>query len=798
MKMTEDAAVPRGNGDTTQMQETARAEDLNGASKDVTAAAAPKPLFPIHPGASASTQAAPIKPLFPIVSIGGSSSSGVGAVLNGASTDAGAPAPAAPKPLFAITPGVSASTQAAPKPLFPINISAGSSSSSGIGAVLKPLEEDDDDFKEPFSDSMPSFGYQELELRKILPAGESEEFLHNYHSNSSNNINNNNYSQKRLGQHNQHTRSKSILKNVENPFPVWFGKNIDPEDDELAPSHIDLFTNPNQNDSNSQSFGANNSVASSVSRISLMSYKSFQGSSTKKITRSSRTLDEEDWFEEYPELLILQKNDRTVKALRIGLVLFMTVAALGVGLAVYFYTQQFETDGFETQANDSAVKILNRVGHTLDTTMAALDSYVVGVVSFARYTGMQWPFVTYPDHAVKMAKIRGWTKAINIIQYNLVPNNETRVQWEEYSTANNGWVEEALQIRKRDPNFQGGHESHEYSTIPVLFNLSGPLSYEAEGPFLPSWQTYPFEPISFVPPYNFDGSQHHLFQQAFPDLTSRKASFSEVNSIPRDPTNEVQVQEAQLYVEWATNYIGPDEEPNEPFSTVYYPITDCAADFVSMTTITDSESAEEDCNLVGVVAMAFYWRNLLKDSLTEGNNGMVAVIDSTCNQSFSYEINGPDVRYLGPKDMHNPDFDHLGLSADIHNFGSSSSESGYTGLLAGTDNCQYSVHVYPSESTQDEFTSDNPTIYTVTTCVIFFFSTILFLLYDRCNEGRQRLILQTALASNANVEILEQKVLERTARLERSNKKLEKANARVTQASARQLQTFASMSHEIR
>ena len=82
--------------------------------------------------------------------------------------------------------------------------------------------------------------------------------------------------------------------------------------------------------------------------------------------------------------------------------------------------------------------------------------------------------------------------------------------------------------------------------------------------------------------------------------------------------------------------------------------------------------------------------------------------------------------------------------------------------------------------------------------LIFAFTSIVFLVYDLCVERRQRKVMRTALKSSANVTLLEEKVQERTSKLQITNQRLEEANSRILLASAAQLQHFACMSHEIR
>jgi class 3 adenylate cyclase len=66
----------------------------------------------------------------------------------------------------------------------------------------------------------------------------------------------------------------------------------------------------------------------------------------------------------------------------------------------------------------------------------------------------------------------------------------------------------------------------------------------------------------------------------------------------------------------------------------------------------------------------------------------------------------------------------------------------------------YSIEVYPTEELESVFLTSKPKIYTATLVVIFFFTTLVFILYDALVERRQKVVMSTAVASNAIVASL--------------------------------------------
>jgi len=114
----------------------------------------------------------------------------------------------------------------------------------------------------------------------------------------------------------------------------------------------------------------------------------------------------------------------------------------------------------------------------------------------------------------------------------------------------------------------------------------------------------------------------------------------------------------------------------------------------------------------------------------------------------------------------------------------------YSGLpLCDTTN-DFRIRIYPSTQMEKAFLTQGPRIYMVVAVLAFFFTSTLFVIYDRCSEKRQQKAWHTVEQTEQNVALLENMVRERTHELEESN-------ARIEAASAKQLEHFAAMSHEV-
>jgi hypothetical protein len=66
-----------------------------------------------------------------------------------------------------------------------------------------------------------------------------------------------------------------------------------------------------------------------------------------------------------------------------------------------------------------------------------------------------------------------------------------------------------------------------------------------------------------------------------------------------------------------------------------------------------------DAEIVGILAAVVPWDLYLSRLLPEGIDGVFVVLENTCGQAVTYEINGPEAGYLGKGDMHQRKYNYL-------------------------------------------------------------------------------------------------------------------------------------------
>jgi hypothetical protein len=437
------------------------------------------------------------------------------------------------------------------------------------------------------------------------------------------------------------------------------------------------------------------------------------------------------------EKLLAKNETKVVFRLKLTMLAMLAAATAGVGYGVHRYISTSEQDSFESVFYDDSIKIFEALGSTLDQTLGAVDSFAASLVTYAQVTDAKWPFVTLPNYGVLGSKIRSLSKAVQISQYHLVMPEE-RLAWEAYSVQNSYWVKQDIERQKTDKTFDG-LIVEDYTIFPRIFNNSIQPSPEQDF-YLVIWQQAPIVP-QFLPPYNWDASANDYgLMPVLDEVMAGKASISLVKNLA-DPNNPASIEGFKSVKTWIKAYIGPDEDVDEPFCSLDYPIMSGAADAVSVSPNSQNKK------VVGILGVTFFWRDLVKDLLPNGRHDIVTVFDNGCGQSFTYEITGPDAVFLGTGDLHNSKYNGvLELSSRVDDLKAYSiRDSTYTGANLTNNFCPWEVHTYPSESMRDFYVTNDPIVFSLSAVGLSVAISIVFLMYDFLVERRQKRILHTGM-----------------------------------------------------
>ena len=136
------------------------------------------------------------------------------------------------------------------------------------------------------------------------------------------------------------------------------------------------------------------------------------------------------------------------------------------------------------------------------------------------------------------------------------------------------------------------------------------------------------------------------------------------------------------------------------------------------------------------------WENYFVDLVPEGIDGIYLIIKNSCDgiDDYSYEINGPEVTFLGVGDFHDTDYDDFEVTTDFSTY--------------AVTECVNTLHIYPSTTFQDAYVTNRPIVYPVAAIAIFFITALVFVVYDCLVEHRQDKVLTTATRTTAIVSSL--------------------------------------------
>ena len=289
--------------------------------------------------------------------------------------------------------------------------------------------------------------------------------------------------------------------------------------------------------------------------------------------------------------------------------------------------------------------------------------------------------------------------------------------------------------------------SHRYCTSAI--------NYTHRRDLLPQWQNYPVINDPGYPAYNWDWLSMVDNDAPSRALYQHRVVISEAYLLP-DPLDPVAVEETEIWSEWLSGFVQPGEPYDEPASDLYFPIFDQLEQIRAPSSAQDDKEYDPSQHrVVGALVVTLFWRDLIQDILPPDNEGIVVVFENPCNPTFTYQINGPSVEFLGRGDLHDTTYDDLEIAGSFfHNHSLSVSASAYSGPPLDTEFCPFRLRIYPSDTMKADYSDPASVIFPVTVVCIFIFTAAIFCLYDCRVEHRQRLLLKKAERSTAIVASL--------------------------------------------
>ncbi|CAB9501057.1 Receptor-type guanylate cyclase gcy [Seminavis robusta] len=434
-------------------------------------------------------------------------------------------------------------------------------------------------------------------------------------------------------------------------------------------------------------------------------------------------------------------KDETKRVAKFRLLLFCLLVgtAVAVSLVAYILTKRGQQEDFEGNFYSHASKVIETFETEAANKRSAIVSLSRQITSHANFANETFPFVTLPDFEMRARLTLELAEVIAIMFLPLV-TRENLKEWERYSVANQQWYWEGMALQERftghnatttgvehfdnhgdSDDSEGLHLSEDV----LVFRESGPdedLVYVTDepGPFFPCWQFTPQIPVPVV------NADFRTLPESKAELDAFLANDARRNMA--GPTFEFEVGSGGavfldlLLERWQG---GGNHYDGGPLAYYYIPVYD---------------TLDRNASLVGVLDAFIYWQTYFENVLPEQAQGVVAVLDNTCNQSFTFSIHGSDAKFVGPGDLHDSKYDEMGEFTDYGIFLQRNPEARH----GDTGGCFYRLSLYPSQEMEDDYITNGPWIIALSIFGVFAFTVVVFLLYDNFVEKRQRLVMKTA------------------------------------------------------
>jgi hypothetical protein len=174
---------------------------------------------------------------------------------------------------------------------------------------------------------------------------------------------------------------------------------------------------------------------------------------------------------------IAKKENRAVMTSRVVMFGVLIVTTIVVAFLVFYSMSGQEKAEFETAFAVNSLKIFESLGSSMDSKLEAVDSLAMLFVSSAREKNESFPYTVLPDFASKAAKVRISSHAIALQQYQYVEEDQ-RSEWEVFAKENEGWVQEVIDVERKDSTFGAPAPIPDYDN-----NHSTSIRYDGPGKY---------------------------------------------------------------------------------------------------------------------------------------------------------------------------------------------------------------------------------------------------------------------------------------------------------------------------
>ena len=150
----------------------------------------------------------------------------------------------------------------------------------------------------------------------------------------------------------------------------------------------------------------------------------------------------------------------------------------------------------------------------------------------------------------------------------------------------------------------------------------------------------------------------------------------------------------------------------------------------------------------GLLVAVIPWDASLRNVLPKDVTGITVVMENTCGDVFSYQVDGVSAKFVGIGDHHDHHYDYLEEIITFDPFDRMDTEKN------DTVNCNYDFHLYPTSEFEARYRTSMPALLCFAVAMIFAFTTAAFATYDCLVQRRQEKVMNEAMKTSAIVSSL--------------------------------------------
>lgn len=498
--------------------------------------------------------------------------------------------------------------------------------------------------------------------------------------------------------------------------------------------------------------------------------------------------------------LLNRKEQKGVQLMRIAVYAVVVLTAVLVSTGVYKIAQKQEATNFQQAFGVNARKLTQAFLGSVDRKIIAVGGLSTTITNYALTHNLTFPNVTIDGWESLSVQTRIQAGGMKV-EWSPLVTDENRLGWEEYAITHKQWREDSYakeQTYKERQDAYFGFESkqvHIMGGAPVEGEPGGralqtqengtsgdapsdngeeppkgptPRPYNREiflpdrrpgskgqppaaarpngsGPYAPRWQMSPVLPHEFL--MNMDLMGIPDYKDSLKSvLKNHQAAMGKANAVA-DPNNLTEFDFRLIGIN--RDFLQRGQYRHEqgfysgdPTTIMAYPVFDVFG---------------PNRIVAGFLTMPLLWRLNLEKVLPDEIYGIQAVLKNNLGQSFTYAIDGPKVTYLGLQDLHDNKYDDMYVSenmADAIKLNHGPDSVTFDSVELDTDFGRYYLYVYPSQTMEDQYTTNEPAIYATIVASIFLFTLLVLVTFDFLVTQRQNVIMKKAVESTALVSTL--------------------------------------------